>query len=163
VNEDLYGITLTTIGGTPQRMADYRDRTLLVVNVASRCGFTPQYSGLEGLYRKYKDRGFVVLAFPCDQFGHQEPGTNAQIEDFCTREYDVTFPIFAKTDVNGSRTHPLFKILKSAKRGWLGVGTIAWNFTKFLIDRDGHVVARYGPRYTPERIEESLVKELTKV
>jgi len=163
VNEDLYGITLTTIGGTPQRMADYRDRTLLVVNVASRCGFTPQYSGLEGLYRKYKDRGFVVLAFPCDQFGHQEPGTNAQIEDFCTREYDVTFPIFAKTDVNGSRTHPLFKILKSARRGWLGVGTIAWNFTKFLIDRDGHVVARYGPRYTPERIEESLVKELTKV
>jgi glutathione peroxidase len=163
VNEDLYGITLTTIGGTPQRMADYRDRTLLVVNVASRCGFTPQYSGLEGLYRKYRDRGFVVLAFPCDQFGHQEPGTNAQIEDFCTREYDVTFPIFAKTDVNGSRTHPLFKILKSAKRGWLGVGTIAWNFTKFLIDRDGQVVARYGPRYTPERIEESLVKELTKV
>ena len=163
MNEDLYGITLTTIGGTPQRMADYRDRTLLVVNVASRCGFTPQYSGLEGLYRKYRDRGFVVLAFPCDQFGHQEPGTNAQIEDFCTREYDVTFPIFAKTDVNGSRTHPLFKILKSAKRGWLGVGTIAWNFTKFLIDRDGHVVARYGPRYTPERIEESLVKELTKV
>jgi len=160
VNEDLYGITLTTIGGTPQRMADYRDRTLLVVNVASRCGFTPQYSGLEGLYRKYKDRGFVVLAFPCDQFGHQEPGTNAQIEDFCTREYDVTFPIFAKTDVNGSRTHPLFKILKSAKRGWLGVGTIAWNFTKFLIDRDGHVVARYGPRQTPERIEGRIVEVL---
>jgi len=160
VNEDLYGITLTTIGGTPQRMADYRDRTLLVVNVASRCGFTPQYSGLEGLYRKYRDRGFVVLAFPCDQFGHQEPGTNAQIEDFCTREYDVTFPIFAKTDVNGSRTHPLFKILKSAKRGWLGVGTIAWNFTKFLIDRDGHVVARYGPRQTPERIEGRIVEVL---
>jgi glutathione peroxidase len=160
VNEDLYGITLTTIGGTPQRMADYRDRTLLVVNVASRCGFTPQYSGLEGLYRKYKDRGFVVLAFPCDQFGHQEPGTNAQIEDFCTREYDVTFPIFAKTDVNGSRTHPLFKILKSAKRGWLGVGTIAWNFTKFLIDRDGHVVARYGPRHAPERIEGRIIEVL---
>lgn len=160
MNEDLYGITLTTIGGTPQRMADYRDRTLLVVNVASRCGFTPQYSGLEGLYRKYRDRGFVVLAFPCDQFGHQEPGTNAQIEDFCTREYDVTFPIFAKTDVNGSRTHPLFKILKSAKRGWLGVGTIAWNFTKFLIDRDGHVVARYGPRQTPERIEGRIVEVL---
>lgn len=160
MSDDLYGIALTTIDGSPQQMTDYRGRTLLVVNVASRCGFTPQYSGLERLYRKYKDRGFVVLAFPCDQFGHQEPGTNAQIEDFCAREYDVTFPIFAKTEVNGSRTHPLFKILKSAKKGWLGIGAIGWNFTKFLIDRDGHVIARYGPRHTPAQIEGRILEVL---
>jgi glutathione peroxidase len=160
VSDDLYGVALTTIGGAPQRMADYRGRTLLVVNVASRCGFTPQYAGLERLYRKYKDRGFIVLAFPCDQFGHQEPGTNAQIRDFCAREYDVTFPIFAKTAVNGADTHPLFKVLKSAKKGWLGTGTIAWNFTKFLIDREGHVVARFSPRHTPERIEGRIIEVL---
>jgi glutathione peroxidase len=156
----LYHIDLATIEGVPQRMDVYRGRTLLIVNVASRCGFTPQYEGLERLYRKHKDRGFVVLAFPCDQFGHQEPGTDTQIKDFCAREYDVTFPVFAKTDVNGDRAHPLFKFLKSARKGRLGVGRIAWNFTKFLVDREGNVVERYSSRHTPERIEGTIVKVL---
>ena len=160
MNELLYRIDLTTIDGEPRRMDVYRGRTLLVVNVASRCGFTPQYAGLERLYRKYKGRGLIVLGFPCDQFGHQEPGTGTQIKDFCAREYDVTFPLFAKTDVNGEHAHPLFKFLKSARRGRLGIGRIAWNFTKFLIDREGNVVGRYGSRQTPERIERMIVKVL---
>jgi glutathione peroxidase len=157
VNDDLYGIELTTIDGAVHRMDSYRGRTMLVVNVASQCGFTPQYIGLERLYRKYRDRGFVVLGFPCDQFGHQEPGTGAEIKAFCSQQYDVTFPMFAKTDVNGERAHPLFKLLKSARKGWLGISTIRWNFTKFLVDRDGHVVGRFGSRDTPDRIEPKVV------
>jgi glutathione peroxidase len=160
VNDDLYGIELTTIDGARQRMDSYRGRTMLVVNVASQCGFTPQYAGLERLYRKYRDRGFVVLGFPCDQFGHQEPGTSTEISAFCSEQYDVTFPMFAKTDVNGARAHPLFKLLKSARKGWLGIGTIPWNFTKFLVDRDGNVVGRFGSRDTPDRIEPTLVDVL---
>jgi glutathione peroxidase len=160
VKDVLYRMDLTTIDGRPQRMDVYRGQTLLVVNVASQCGFTPQYAGLERLYRRYQDRGFVVLGFPCDQFGHQEPGTGTQIKNFCAREYDVTFPLFAKTDVNGERAHPLFKFLKSARKGRLGIGRIAWNFTKFLIDRDGNVVGRYGSRHTPERIERMIVEAL---
>jgi glutathione peroxidase len=163
VTDDLYDIELTTIDGALQQMDQYRGQTVLVVNVASQCGFTPQYAGLERLYRKYRDRGFVVLGFPCDQFGHQEPGTNAEVEAFCAREYDVTFPIFAKTIVNGDGTHPLFKRLKSARKGWLGIGTIPWNFTKFLIDRDGNVVARFGSRDTPERIEPKVVEVIEKL
>ena len=154
----LYEIDLTTIEGIRQRMDRYRGRTLLVVNVASRCGFTPQYAGLERLYRKYRDRGFVVLAFPCDQFGRQEPGTDADIKAFCAQQYDVTFPVFAKTFVNGARTHPLFKLLKSEKKGWLGIGTIPWNFTKFLIDRHGNVVSRFATRETPEKIERRIIE-----
>jgi glutathione peroxidase len=160
VSDKLYDIELTTIDGAPQRMDQYRGRTILVVNVASQCGFTPQYAGLERLYRKYRDRGFVVLGFPCDQFGHQEPGTAAEIKEFCSHEYDVTFPIFAKTDVNGEGAHPLFKLLKSARKGWLGIGVIPWNFTKFLIDRDGKVVERFGSRDTPERIEKKILRNL---
>ena len=156
--QDLYEIDLTTIEGTRQRMDRYRGRTLLVVNVASRCGYTPQYAGLERLYRKYQARGFVVLAFPCDQFGHQEPGTDADIKAFCAQQYDVTFPVFAKTFVNGARTHPLFKLLKSEKKGWLGIGTIPWNFTKFLIDRQGNVVERFATRDTPEKIERRIIE-----
>jgi glutathione peroxidase len=163
VNDDLYGIELTTIDGTRQQMDRYRGQTVLVVNVASQCGFTPQYAGLERLYRKYRDRGFVVLGFPCDQFGHQEPGTNAEVQAFCAREYDVTFPLFAKTVVNGDGTHPLFKRLKSARKGWLGIGAIRWNFTKFLIDRDGDVVARFGSRDTPERIEPKILEVIQKL
>jgi glutathione peroxidase len=143
-------------------MADYRGRTLLVVNVASRCGFTPQYAGLEALYRKFRDRGFVILGFPCDQFGRQEPGSNADIQAFCSEHYEVTFPIFAKTVVNGADAHPLFRHLKSARKGWLGLGAITWNFTKFLIDRHGRVAARFGPRATPERIEPVIVDLLGK-
>lgn len=157
----LYEIDLTTIEGTRQRMDRYRGRTLLVVNVASKCGYTPQYAGLERLYRKYQDRGFVVLAFPCNQFGHQEPGTDADIQAFCAQQYDVTFPVFAKTFVNGARTHPLFKLLKSEKKGWLGLGTIPWNFTKFLIDRQGNVVERFATRDTPEKIERRILKVLS--
>ena len=156
----LYEIDLTTIEGIRLRMDRYRGRTLLVVNVASKCGYTPQYAGLERLYRKYRDRGFVVLAFPCDQFGHQEPGTDAEIKAFCAQQYDVTFPVFAKTFVNGARTHPLFKLLKSEKKGWLGIGTIPWNFTKFLIDRQGNVVRRFATRNTPEQIEARIVEVL---
>jgi glutathione peroxidase len=160
VQDALYEIDLTTIEGTRQRMDRYRGRTLLVVNVASRCGYTPQYAGLERLYRKYRDRGLVVLAFPCDQFGHQEPGTDADIKAFCAQQYDVTFPVFAKTFVNGARTHPLFKLLKSEKKGWLGFGTIPWNFTKFLIDRRGNVVERFATRASPEQIEPRIVEVL---
>lgn len=160
VQAGLYDIDLTTIDGTPQRMDRYRGNTLLVVNVASECGYTPQYSGLERLYRKYRDRGLVVLAFPCDQFGHQEPGEEAEIKAFCAQEYDVTFPVFAKTNVNGAHAHPLFKLLKSARKGWLGIGTIPWNFTKFLIDRHGNVVARFATRDTPEKIERKILEVL---
>jgi glutathione peroxidase len=157
----LYDIDLTTIDGAPQRMDRYRGRTLLVVNVASRCGYTPQYAGLERLYRKHKDQGFVVLAFPCDQFGHQEPGSDADIQAFCAQQYDVTFPVFAKTFVNGARAHPLFKLLKSERKGRLGIGTIPWNFTKFLIDRHGKVVERFGSRETPEKIESRVIEVLS--
>ena len=160
VNDDLYGIGLTTIDGAGQRMADYRGRTVLVVNVASQCGFTPQYAGLERLYRKYRDQGFVILAFPCDQFGHQEPGTDAEIKTFCSEQYDVTFPVFSKTIVNGDGAHPLFRWLKGARKGWFGIGTIAWNFTKFLIDRDGNVVDRFGSRATPDKIEPRILEVL---
>jgi glutathione peroxidase len=157
----MYEIDLTTIDGAPERMETYRGRTLLVVNVASKCGYTPQYAGLERLYRKYRDQGFVVLAFPCDQFGHQEPGTSADIQEFCAQQYDVTFPLFAKTLVNGARAHPLFKLLKSERKGWLGLGTIPWNFTKFLIDRHGNVVERFGTRDTPEKIEAKILEVLS--
>jgi glutathione peroxidase len=163
VTHDLYDIALTTIDGALQRMDQYRGQTILVVNVASQCGFTPQYAGLERLYRKYRDRGFVVLGFPCDQFGHQEPGTATEIKTFCSEQYDVTFPIFAKTDVNGDRAHPLFKLLKSARKGWLGIPAISWNFTKFLIDREGNVVARFGSRDAPERIEPRIVEVIEKL
>ena len=134
-------------------MAAYRGQALLIVNVASRCGYTPQYAGLEELYRKYQDRGFAVLGFPCNQFGRQEPGAEADIEHFCTTTYDVTFPMFAKVDVNGADTHPLYARLKSERPGLLGTEGIKWNFTKFLVDRHGNAVARYAPSDTPERID----------
>ena len=149
----LYDIDVKTIGGGVQPLAAYRGRTLLIVNVASRCGFTPQYAGLESLYRKYKDRGLVVLGFPCNQFGSQEPGSEAEIEKFCSITYDVTFPLFAKIDVNGAATHPLYARLKSARPGLLGTAAIKWNFTKFLVDAQGNVRARYAPSDTPEKIE----------
>ena len=143
---------LTTLSGEIIPLAAYRGQVLLVVNVASRCGFTPQYEGLEALYRRFRARGFAVLGFPCDQFGHQEPGDAAEILRFCMSEYDVTFPLFAKTDVNGPHAHPLFRALKAAKRGLLGSTAIKWNFTKFLVARDGAVHARFAPTVTPEQI-----------
>ncbi len=134
-------------------MADYRGKTLLIVNVASACGYTPQYAGLEALYRKYKDRGFVVLGFPCNQFGAQEPGSADEIATFCGTRYDVTFPLFAKIDVNGANAHPLFEHLKNERPGALGTKGIKWNFTKFLVNGRGEVVQRYGSSTTPEQID----------
>ena len=152
----LYDISVKTIGGETQSLDVYRGRTLLIVNVASQCGFTPQYAGLEALYRKYKAQGLVVLGFPCNQFGRQEPGTEADIQQFCSTTYDVTFPMFAKVDVNGSATHPLYELLKSARPGLLGTEAIKWNFTKFLVNGRGDVVARYAPSDTPEKIEQAV-------
>ena len=148
----LFDISATTIDGRAQRLADYRGQVLLVVNVASQCGFTPQYAGLEGLYQKYKDRGFSVLGFPCDQFGHQEPGSEAQIAEFCSTNYKVTFPLFAKIDVNGPGAHPLYRFLKGELPGVLGTEAIKWNFTKFLVDRQGRIVKRFAPTTTPDKI-----------
>jgi glutathione peroxidase len=157
----LYDINLTTIDGKPVSMAKYKDRVLLVVNVASKCGYTPQYAGLEALYRKYKRRGLTVLGFPCDQFGHQEPGDEDAIKQFCSLTYDVTFPMFAKIDVNGPGTHPLYRHLKAARKGLLGTEAVKWNFTKFLVGRNGRVLRRYGPTDTPEAIESDLIPLLT--
>jgi len=131
------------------------------VNVASQCGFTPQYEGLEALYRRLGDRGFVVLGFPCNQFGHQEPGDAAEIQRFCSVNYGVSFPLFAKIDVNGSSAHPLYRCLKANKRGLLGSAAIKWNFTKFLVARDGTIVHRFGPRDTPESLEQAILPLLS--
>ncbi|HEX6549748.1 MAG TPA: glutathione peroxidase [Gammaproteobacteria bacterium] len=152
----IHDIEVATIDGSRTTLADYRGRLLLIVNVASRCGFTPQYKGLEALYRQYKDQGFAVLGFPCDQFAHQEPGDEAEIRNFCSLNYDVTFPLFAKIKVNGPETHPLYRLLKSARRGLFGSKSIKWNFTKFLVDRDGTVLKRYATRTTPERIQRDI-------
>ena len=149
----LYRIPVTSIDGESTTLEPYRGHVMLIVNVASECGFTPQYAGLESLYRRYRDRGLVVLGFPCDQFGHQEPGTEAEIRRFCSLAYDVTFPLFAKVDVNGPNEHPLYGSLKSRAPGVLGTTAVKWNFTKFLVARDGKVLARYAPRITPEHIE----------
>jgi len=153
---DLYDVPLHTIDGATTTLGAYRGKTLLIVNVASRCGFTPQYKGLEMLYRKYKDRGLVVLGFPCNQFGRQEPGSDADIRTFCHTQYGVTFPMFAKIDVNGPTTHPLYRYLKSAKKGWFGREGITWNFTKFLVGPEGEVLHRYNSRRRPEQIERDL-------
>jgi len=155
-----YDIDLVTIDGRRQKMDAYRSKTLLIVNVASECGFTPQYKGRQTLYDKFSDKGFVVLGFPCNQFGHQEPGAEAEIEQFCTRNYSVTFPMFTKIDVNGARTHPLYTYLKSEKPGFLGTEAIKWNFTKFLVGSDGTVLKRYAPSDKPEAIEADLVARL---
>ncbi|MBZ4039274.1 glutathione peroxidase [Novilysobacter selenitireducens] len=144
-----YDFTATDIDGSTRPLDQFRGKVLLIVNVASQCGFTPQYAGLEKLAREYGSRGLVVLGFPCDQFGHQEPGDEAEIKDFCSLRYDVTFPMFSKVDVNGSDAHPLWTWLKDEKGGFLGIDAIKWNFTKFLVGRDGHVIKRYAPTETP--------------
>jgi glutathione peroxidase len=156
----IYDIEVTTIDGKRQKMDAYRGKTLLVVNVASKCGFTPQYTGLQALYEQYKDKGFTVLGFPCDQFGHQEPGDEAEIQSFCSTTYNVSFPLFAKIDVNGGHAHPLYKHLKSEKKGLLGSESIKWNFTKFLVGADGGVLKRYAPTDTPESIGADLAPML---
>ena len=145
-------LSATSLRGQNIPMSDYADQVVLVVNTASQCGFTPQYRGLEALYRKYKERGFVVLAFPCNQFGHQEPGNADEIARTCQIDYGVSFPVFAKTEVNGPDAHPVFKLLTAARPGLLGP-RIRWNFTKFLIGRDGQALRRFAPFTRPEKIE----------
>jgi glutathione peroxidase len=152
----IYDFEATTIDGVPQTLETYRGKVLLIVNVASKCGFTPQYAGLEALQRRHQDAGFAVLGFPCDQFGHQEPGSEEEIRNFCSLTYQVSFPMFAKIQVNGDQTHPLYNFLKSAQKGLLGSEAIKWNFTKFLVNREGAVVQRYAPTATPENIEKDL-------
>ncbi len=156
----IYDISATTIDGEEQSLAHYKGKALLVVNVASKCGFTPQYEGLEALHRKLAGRGLAVLGFPCNQFGKQEPGDEAEIKEFCSTKYDVSFPLFAKIDVNGAKTHPLYEILKREARGVLGSEAIKWNFTKFLVDRNGKVVRRYAPNDKPEEIEKDILELL---
>ena len=145
------------IDGKDIALGEHRGKVLLVVNVASKCGFTPQYTWLEALHRKLAPRGFAVLGFPCDQFGHQEPGDEAEIKDFCRLKYDVSFPMFAKIEVNGEGAHPLYKHLKTEAKGILGSESVKWNFTKFLIDKEGLVVRRYAPNDKPESIEADIL------
>ena len=156
----IFDFSATTIDGDEQSLAAYRGKAMLIVNVASKCGFTPQYTGLQALHDKYRGQGFVVLGFPCDQFGHQEPGDEAEIRSFCSLNYDVDFPLFAKIDVNGANAHPLYRYLKREAKGLLGSETIKWNFTKFLVDKDGEVVRRYAPTDTPESIDKDVAKLL---
>jgi glutathione peroxidase len=157
---DIYDHSARRLDGNTQSLADYRGQVILVVNVASHCGMTPQYAGLEALYRKYKDRGFTVLGFPCNQFGAQEPGTEAEIQTFCSTNYDVSFPMFAKIDVNGADAHPLYVHLKGEKPGVLGTEAIKWNFTKFLVGRDGKVARRYAPTDKPEDMDSAVAAAL---
>jgi glutathione peroxidase len=151
-----YDFDATTLDGVPQPLSAYRGKALLIVNVASKCGFTPQYAGLEQLWRDYGPQGLVVLGFPCDQFGHQEPGDAEEIRKFCSLTYDVSFPMFAKVEVNGANAHPLWQWLKREKGGLLGIDAIKWNFSKFLVGRDGRVIWRYAPTDKPESLARDI-------
>lgn len=153
---NIYNFECQTIDGRTERLNRFEDQVLLIVNTASKCGFTPQYEGLEKLYKEYKDKGFSVLGFPCNQFGKQEPGDEAEIQSFCDLTYQTTFPLFAKISVNGTNTHPLYRYLKDQAPGILGSKNIKWNFTKFLINRKGEVVKRFGSKDKPEH----LVKDI---
>jgi len=157
----VHDFSATLNNGTKKKLRDYKGKVLLIVNTASFCGFTPQYKGLQELYGKFKDQGFELLAFPCDQFGNQEPGDDQQIKYFCEHNYSIEFPLFAKIEVNGGDAHPLYKFLKSEKGGLLG-DRIKWNFTKFLIDKEGNVVERYAPTTPPERIAPDIEKQLAR-
>jgi len=155
-----YTTPVTQIDGTETDLSAYSGQVLLIVNTASACGYTPQYRGLQALYQRFKDQGFSVLGFPCNQFGSQEPGTADEIQDFCEKKFSVTFPLFAKIDVNGPDTHPLYQQLKSAKPGLLGSQDIKWNFTKFLVSRDGQVQKRYGSQKDPNDLEPAVLEAL---
>ncbi len=157
----LYDFSATKADGATLELSSLKGKTLLIVNVASNCGFTPQYNGLEKLYQTYKKQGFEIIAFPCNQFGHQEPGSNEEIISFCQLNYDVSFTIMSKIDVNGSHEHPLYTWLKKEKRGVLGSQNIKWNFTKFLINRQGEVIKRYAPVTKPEQIETDIKEALS--
>lgn len=157
---NLYDFSVSTIQGDSQSLADYKGQVLLIVNTASKCGFTPQFKGLEALYKKYRDRGLVVLGFPCNQFMKQDPGSNQEISQFCELNYGVSFPMFAKIEVNGPGAAPLYRHLVREAPGVLGSKGIKWNFTKFLVDRNGRVVARYAPVQAPEALEKDIEKLL---
>ena len=152
----VYDFSATTLAGDAANLADWRGQVLLIVNTASQCGFTPQYEGLEQLHAELLGRGFAVLGFPCNQFGRQEPGSAREIEEFCRCTYGLSFPMFDKIDVNGEGAHPLYKFLKHEKPGIFGTENIKWNFTKFLVNREGHAVARYAPRHTPESLRKAI-------
>ena len=156
----VYEFSAKTIDGKSRKLGDYKGKVLLVVNTASQCGFTPQYKGLEAIYQKYKGQGFAVLGFPSNQFGQQEPGNDTEIAEFCEMNYGVSFPLFSKIDVNGEQAHPLFKFLTSSKPGLLGSEGIKWNFTKFLVGKDGQVIARYAPTTKPEDLGKDIEKAL---
>jgi glutathione peroxidase len=157
---DAYDFSALSIDGVDLPLSKYRGRTSLIVNVASKCGFTPQYAGLESLYQKYHERGFEVLGFPCDQFGHQEPGDESEIKKFCSLNFGVSFPMFAKIKVNGADAHPLYEFLKESLPGVLGIEAIKWNFTKFLIGKDGTPIRRYAPADKPEKIDPDVESAL---
>ena len=159
--EDVYGFSASLLDGRLMGLEALRGQVLLIVNTASRCGFTPQYAGLEELYRRYRDRGFAALGFPCNQFGAQEPGTESEIGSFCAGNYGVSFPMFAKIEVNGPGTHPLYAYLKKIRPGLFGSKRIKWNFTKFLVDRKGRVVQRYGPSTKPQALVQEIERLLS--
>lgn len=158
LHQTVYEFSVTHLDGTVGSLEDYRGQVLLIVNVASQCGFTPQYLGLQALYRKFHDAGLVVLGFPCNQFHAQEPGSAEDIQRFCSTTYNVTFPLFSKIDVNGEHAHPLYRWLKTQAKGVLGSESIKWNFTKFLLDRRGTVVSRYAPATAPDQIEPDILR-----
>ena len=157
---NVFDFSANSLDGTPVDLSRYRGKVLLIVNTASQCGFTPQYKGLEQLYREYHERGLEVLGFPCNQFRQQEPGSEAEIGAFCEKNFGVSFPLFAKIDVNGDGAHPLYRHLKQAAPGVLGTRSVKWNFTKFLVDRDGRVVKRYAPTTKPEQIADDIARLL---
>lgn len=158
--DTIYSFNVKTIDGKSIALEDYKGQLLLIVNTASQCGFTPQYAGLESLYQSFQGQGFTVLGFPCNQFGQQEPGTSQEIAGFCDSHYGISFPLFEKVEVNGQNAHPLFTYLKSAAPGILGSQTVKWNFTKFLVDRDGIAIKRYPSLVTPSMIQKDLKKYL---
>lgn len=157
---NVYDFKVLNIDKKEVSLKEFQNKVLLIVNVASKCGFTPQYKDLEILYKEYKDQGFSVLAFPCDQFGHQEPGNEEEIKKFCSLSYDVSFPLFAKIEVNGDKAHPLYEFLKVAKKGILNTEMIKWNFTKFLVDKMGNVVERFAPNDKPLDLKDKILKLL---
>lgn len=157
---DIYSFSATSNKGEEVSFEQYKDKVLLIVNTASKCGFTPQYKGLQALYGKYQEQGLEILAFPCDQFAHQEPGSDQEIEQFCSLNYDVSFPLFKKIEVNGDNTLPLYQFLKEQAPGLFGSKGIKWNFTKFLVNKNGKVLERYAPKTTPEKIESDIKKAL---
>lgn len=157
---DIYSIPVKTIKGETTTLDQYKGKAMLIVNTASKCGFTPQFEGLEALYETYKDKDFVVLGFPCNQFLKQDPGSDEEIKQFCSLNYSVTFPMFSRIDVNGENTHPLFTILKKSSKGLLGSEAVKWNFTKFLVDQNGKVIKRFAPTFEPDKIQPEIEKLL---